>query len=483
MKKTIYSLLTLVTGLVLSAGTCSGPDPVPNLATSITITSSPSPLNLTVGGTGTVTAKVLPATANQGIKWTVSPSGIVSVSTSGAVQAIAPGNATITATAQDGSGVTKSCNVNVAAAPVPVTSITITSSPSPLNLTVGGTGTVTANVLPATANQGVTWTVSPSGIVSVSTSGAVQAIAPGNATITATAQDGSGVSAAYDVNVAPVPVTGITLHLTATTRAPGATFTIVATVLPATATDKSVLWTSDDPGVADVDPNTGLITVKSTATAPLTCTITATTVSESKVATCEVTVARNLSTADPGWGVSLGTITHGTDGTERTIGTQTWSDVVIADACNKDTWSPGSFSNVNADGIRPSNSTVSPGTYFTWAAVVRYQDELCPAPWRVPTKDDFQTLFEFLGGTGTTGGSFPDVRDKLHNDTGIWAGAYGGSCGSDGLLSNQESFAYYWSQSEASATNEYHLFFSSVGNVYPQGMYGKSHGFLLRCVR
>jgi uncharacterized protein (TIGR02145 family) len=396
MKKTIYSLLTLVMGLVLSAGTCSGPDPVPTLATSITITSSPSPLNLT--------------------------------------------------------------------------------------LTLGGrTGNVTAKVLPATANQGVTWTVSPPGVVSVNTKGNVTAIAVGHATIVATAQDGSGVSGAYDVNVVPVAVTGITLHLTATTRAPGATFKITETVLPAAATDKSVKWTSNNTGVATVDPNTGLITVKSTATAPLTCTITATTVSGGKVATCAITVAQNLSNADPGWGSSLGTVTRGS---ERKMDTQIWSDVVIASACNnKTSWNPGTSPNYLADGCRPTGATASPGTYFTWAAVIRYQDQLCPAPWRVPTKEDFVTLFQYLGGTTSGSGNSEVVTKLVLQTSGGWGGAYGGSCNSGGSLSNQGSLTYYWSQSEASATDGYNLYFSTSGSVYPQYNNFKSYGSLLRCVR
>ncbi|MDR2584758.1 MAG: Ig-like domain-containing protein, partial [Prevotellaceae bacterium] len=242
----------------------------------------------------------------------------------------------------------------------------------------------------------------------------------------------------------PVAVTGITLHLTATTRAPGATFKITETVLPANATDKSVQWSSNNPGVATVDPNTGLITVKSTATSPFTCTITAITVSGGKVATCEITVAQNLGTNT----LSLGTVTRGS---ERKIGAQIWSDVVFASLCNKTSWDPGTSSIVKADGCRPSGAASSV-TYFTWAAVVRYQDQLCPYPWRVPTKDDLVTLFQYLGGTGTSGGSFPGVRDNLVLQTSNgWGGAYGGNCNSGGSLNYQGLGAFYWSQSEYSA--------------------------------
>ncbi|MDR2585271.1 MAG: hypothetical protein LBC84_03490, partial [Prevotellaceae bacterium] len=83
--------------------------------------------------------------------------------------------------------------------------------------------------------------------------------------------------------------------------------------------------------------------------------------------------------------------------------------------------------------------------------------------------------------TGTSGGSFPDVRDILEKQTDDgWGGAYGGICFPDGLLLFQGSAAYYWSQSEDSTG--YSLYFNTDGYVNPQGTNSKNTGFLLRCV-
>ena len=89
-----------------------------------------------------------------------------------------------------------------------VTSIAVISTPSPLILSVGTTGNVVADILPADAtNTGVMWSVTPAGIVTVDASGNVNAVAVGTATITATAQDGSGITGNCAVTVAPLPNT------------------------------------------------------------------------------------------------------------------------------------------------------------------------------------------------------------------------------------------------------------------------------------
>ncbi|MBR5724097.1 MAG: Ig-like domain-containing protein [Bacteroidales bacterium] len=80
-----------------------------------------------------------------------------------------------------------------------------------------------------------------------------------------------------------VAVTGVTLNMTSMTLSPGESATLVATVKPDNATDKSVSWSSDNPGVATVDAGG-----KVTAVAAGSATITAK--AGDKTATCTVTV-------------------------------------------------------------------------------------------------------------------------------------------------------------------------------------------------
>ncbi|MGQ4259635.1 Ig-like domain-containing protein [Enterococcus lactis] len=78
---------------------------------------------------------------------------------------------------------------------------------------------------------------------------------------------------------------GVTLNKTTTTLAVGASETLLATVLPADATDKSVKYSSSNETIATVTPVQGKITGIAAGTA----TITATT-ANGRTAVCEVTV-------------------------------------------------------------------------------------------------------------------------------------------------------------------------------------------------
>lgn len=83
----------------------------------------------------------------------------------------------------------------------------------------------------------------------------------------------------------PVSVTGVSLNKTSLTLAEEASETLVATVLPSGATDKSVTWTSSNSTVASVD-QAGKVTANKAGTA----TITVETEDGGFTATCEVTV-------------------------------------------------------------------------------------------------------------------------------------------------------------------------------------------------
>jgi hypothetical protein len=80
----------------------------------------------------------------------------------------------------------------------------ITLSQSSATLTEGETLTLTATVTPDdAANQSITWSSNNPSVATVDNAGKVTAIAPGTATITVTANDGSGVSAQCEVTVTP----------------------------------------------------------------------------------------------------------------------------------------------------------------------------------------------------------------------------------------------------------------------------------------
>ena len=172
------------------------------------ITLSQTSLLLSVGTTQTLTATVLPSNAtDKSVTWTSTDTGVATVSLAGTVSAVASGSCTVVCSAKDGSGVYAECQVNVTVG-TPVTSITLNQTA--IALTVGGSQTLTATVLPADAtNKTLAWSSNDTSVASVNDSGKVTAHTRGTCTITCRATDGSGVKATCAVTVSVV-TTGTT---------------------------------------------------------------------------------------------------------------------------------------------------------------------------------------------------------------------------------------------------------------------------------
>lgn len=237
-------------------------------------------LDINVGGTGTLVATVEPAEAgNKTVTWSSSDEGVATVA-DGVVTGVAEGSATITVTTVDG-GFTATCAVTVSNA---VTGVTLDQTA--VTLEVSETVTLVATVAPADAtNKTVGWVSGNEAVATVNNSGLVTAIAPGTATISVITMDGSFMATCQVTVTDPtVAVTGVSLDQTTLALEPAGTATLVATVAPADATDKSVTWSTSDAAVATVAD--GVVT----AVADGTCTITVTTTDGGFTATCAVTV-------------------------------------------------------------------------------------------------------------------------------------------------------------------------------------------------
>ena len=237
-------------------------------------------LTMTVGDTANLTATVIPDSASDRIvSWSVSPEGIARVE-NGRVTALAEGTTTVTATTNSG-GFTASCTVTVYPH---VSGVTLT--PSALSLKIGDDPfTLNAIVSPDNAlNRTVNWSSSAPSVAAVDENGSVTAVADGTATITVTTDDG-GYNASCVVTVIQ-PVTGVTLAPDILSmKVSDEPAQLTANVLPAGASDKTVIWTSSAPSVAAVDDN-GRVTAVADGTA----TVTVTTRDGGFTASCEVTV-------------------------------------------------------------------------------------------------------------------------------------------------------------------------------------------------
>lgn len=152
------------------------------------------------------------------------------------------------------------------------------------------TGKLNATINPEDARvKDVTYTSSNNDIIAIVDAKAGTFIAganEGEATITCTANDGTGVFAKCKITVKKsfVPATSVTLNKTNASMEVGNSLKLTATITPANATYKNIIWVSSDKDVAEVSNGTV------TAVGPGNATITAISGDGNARAKCTVTV-------------------------------------------------------------------------------------------------------------------------------------------------------------------------------------------------
>jgi uncharacterized protein YjdB len=156
-----------------------------------------------INETTQVSETITPWNANdKTVSWSTSDENIATVDATGLVTGVAAGTATITATANDGSGVKGTIDITVRTL---VTGIQLDALVTSID--VNATTQVSETVTPWEAtDKTVTWSTSDANIATVNTSGLVTGVAAGTATITATANDGSGISGTIDITVEPTAI-------------------------------------------------------------------------------------------------------------------------------------------------------------------------------------------------------------------------------------------------------------------------------------
>ena len=247
------------------------------------VTVSPQNLELKVGETATLTARIQPSNAQGTLSWTSSNTAVASVA-NGTVTAVAAGSATITASA---GGKSASCQVTVKATQTVVEVESVTLDRHELTLKEGETNRLVATVSPSNAtDKTISWATSNPAIVSVDKEGNVKGVAVGTATVAASHGNLSD-ACKITVTASAVPVTSISLDKTTLALAEQDTYQLTATVKPDNATDKTVTWSTANAAIATVSDN-GLVT----AFAEGTTTITAK--AGDKTATCTVTVSKKV---------------------------------------------------------------------------------------------------------------------------------------------------------------------------------------------
>ena len=286
------------------------------------VTVAPTELSLKKGQTGTLTATVAPANAtNKNVSYSSTKTSVATVSETGVVTAVAKGEATIIVTTEDG-GKTAMCSVTVTedAESVSVSSVSLDEKTA--SLKVNETKKLTATVLPENAtNKNVTWSSSDAAVATVSADGTVTAVAAGTADITVTTVDGAKtdkcVVTVTEEEVPPISVNGVSLNTNTASIKAGETTQLTAVVTPEEATNKNVVFSSDNTSVATVS-DTGLVSGVKAGTAN----ITVTTEDGGFTDTCTVTVTEDepVNPEDPRPDPS--------DEPESDLGEDTYDDII-----------------------------------------------------------------------------------------------------------------------------------------------------------
>ena len=203
---------------------------------------------LWVGAKYAIIPNVEPIDAeNKKVTYLSSDPSVASVDENGVVTALKGGSCIIEVTT-DECKLTAACTIEVKEY---VSTITLSETNKFLN--VGATGTLKATVGTDTAtNKNVIWSSSNNDICSVDDKGNLTAVTPGTAIITATAADGSGVSASCVVRVVN-PVTGIRIEPDTVRLLVGESQIVTAVVTPDNASIKDVDWVSSNESIATVD--------------------------------------------------------------------------------------------------------------------------------------------------------------------------------------------------------------------------------------
>ena len=221
----------------------------------------------------------------------------------------------------------------------------ITVSPNANTITPGEDLFLTTTFSPSsTTLKSVTWSSSNTSVAKVDYNGRVKAISFGNATITATAKDGSGVSGSATIIVANQAGGDTTPRVNSVTVSPKSvslyrdgTYTqqLSATVSVSYGASQAVSWTSSNTNVATVS-SSGLVTGKTAGTTTITV---RSTFDNSQFDTCSVTVYSSTPTLTS---ISLSGYT-----TEYSVG----------DAFSFDGVCTATFSDSSASPVTPSSVT------------------------------------------------------------------------------------------------------------------------------
>lgn len=208
---------------------------------------------------------------------------VVNVDDEGMVQAVGVGSTTITVETKDGKYVAQA---DISVLPK------IAMQKEFLSLEADQTETLYLLFEPEDSHlSDISWNTSNPEVASVDQIGSVTAHSPGDAIITASAADGM-ISIICNVTVKTTPVQSVSVSKQSIILTVGSSSKIVAKIQPDNATNKKIIWSSNDSKVATVSESGDV-----KAIAPGTAKITATSQEGDLTAHCTVTVKKASSSS------------------------------------------------------------------------------------------------------------------------------------------------------------------------------------------
>ena len=187
------------------------PPPPPPIVVALVVVTGPS--RLLVGRTGNAVASPQTsagvAVSGRTVTFSSSNPAVVTVgATDGALRAVAPGTAIVSATVDGVVG-----TLSIVASDASLFALTLTGPANPI--VVGGTAQLTASGKDSSGTavviRAITFTSSNPNVVSVSAAGLVTGVAPGTATISAEGITVAAALASVSITVIPVPVASVVI--------------------------------------------------------------------------------------------------------------------------------------------------------------------------------------------------------------------------------------------------------------------------------
>jgi uncharacterized protein (TIGR02145 family) len=146
------------------------------------------------------------------------------------------------------------------------------------------------------------------------------------------------------------------------------------------------------------------------------------------------------------------------------IGKQTWMADNLA-------YKPSSGKYWLVDDIESNLSTY--GYLYAFEAT----NNVCPTGWHLPSKEEFETLLQNIGGNGTT-----PYKSILPNGESGFSALYCG-CHSMGKVSFAGKWAFFWSSTSNNGSLPWCLELKSAKETIQMSNYVAGSGFSVRCVK